>query len=29
MFGNYLVTIADQMRFIFGCELWPKAPRKF
>jgi len=24
-----LVTIADQMCLIFGCELWSKAPGKF
>jgi len=29
MFGNYLLTIADQMCLIFSCELWPKAPGKF
>ena len=25
---SYLVTNADQMCLIFGCELWPKAPGK-
>jgi len=29
MSDSYLVTIADQMCLIFGCELWPKAPGKF
>jgi len=29
MYDSYLVTIADQMCLIFGCELWPKASGKF
>jgi len=24
MFGRYLVTIADQLYLIFGCEVWPE-----